>query len=390
MKKQSVLFSLTIMLVLLTSMVFQVTPAAAVNPSIVVNGNFEAGNSGFTSSYGYVAPAANALVPEGLYTVTTNPHNVHDGFNSRTDHTSGSGMMFVGNGASNTTDIVWQGSLSQDLIVGQSYDFSAWVLNADGGANAILTFKAGGVTIGSLTVTSINWVRLYGTFVADAVRPALYLTNAQSAAGGNDFAIDDISIYAAGTHTPPSTGTTASTTVVTTSGSPSGIGNSVTFTATVTPAGATGSVDFYEGDTYLGTGVLSSGVAIYSTAALALGTHTIQAEYSGDATYMVSYGTVSQVVTSVPAPTITTIAPTTGPIAGGTTVVITGTNLTGGTVTFGSLAATCTVNSATQITCTTPAHAAPCSGGMPSSFTLQQLVVPTATVRLASGARSLP
>ncbi len=170
--------------------------------------------------------------------------------------------------------------------------------------------------------------------------------------------IPDISIYAAGTHTPPSTGTTASTTVVTTSGSPSGIGNSVTFTATVTPAGATGSVDFYEGDTYLGTGVLSSGVAIYSTAALALGTHTIQAEYSGDATYMVSYGTVSQVVTSVPAPTITTIAPTTGPIAGGTTVVITGTNLTGGTVTFGSLAATCTVNSATQITCTTPAHAA--------------------------------
>jgi hypothetical protein len=60
----------------------------------------------------------------------------------------------------------------------------------------------------------------------------------------------------------------------------------------------------------------------------------------------------------IPAPTITGLAPTSGPVAGGTTVVITGTNLTGGTVTFGGSAATCTVNSATQITCTTPPHAA--------------------------------
>jgi hypothetical protein len=39
-------------------------------------------------------------------------------------------------------------------------------------------------------------------------------------------------------------------------------------------------------------------------------------------------------------------------------VIITGTNLTGGTVTFGGTPATCTVDSPTQITCTSPAHAA--------------------------------
>ena len=62
--------------------------------------------------------------------------------------------------------------------------------------------------------------------------------------------------------------------------------------------------------------------------------------------------------TYVPAPTISTIVPNSGPTAGGTTVVITGANFTGGTVTFDGTAATCTVNSDTQITCTSPAHAA--------------------------------
>jgi uncharacterized repeat protein (TIGR01451 family) len=50
------------------------------------------------------------------------------------------------------------------------------------------------------------------------------------------------------------------------------------------------------------------------------------------------------------------LTPTSGPETGGTIVVITGTELTGGTVTFGGTAATCTVDSSTQITCTTPAH----------------------------------
>ncbi|CAN7403178.1 IPT/TIG domain-containing protein [Aminobacter sp. LjRoot7] len=57
------------------------------------------------------------------------------------------------------------------------------------------------------------------------------------------------------------------------------------------------------------------------------------------------------------APTVTSISPTSGPTAGGTPVVITGTNFTGATaVTFGASVATgFTVDSATQITATSPA-----------------------------------
>jgi hypothetical protein len=64
--------------------------------------------------------------------------------------------------------------------------------------------------------------------------------------------------------------------------------------------------------------------------------------------------------TFVAAPTVTGISPTNGPIAGGTSVAITGTGFTGATaVKFGTIAATSyTVNSATSITATSPAGSA--------------------------------
>jgi len=61
-----------------------------------------------------------------------------------------------------------------------------------------------------------------------------------------------------------------------------------------------------------------------------------------------------------PAPSITTIAPTSGPTAGGTTVTVTGTGFTGATkVAFGPVPATSfTVVSDTEITAVAPAQAA--------------------------------
>ncbi|WP_345739054.1 IPT/TIG domain-containing protein, partial [Prosthecobacter algae] len=63
---------------------------------------------------------------------------------------------------------------------------------------------------------------------------------------------------------------------------------------------------------------------------------------------------------AVAAPTLTNVAPNSGPTAGGTSVVITGTDFTGATdVTIGGTAATSfTVDSATQITAVTPAGTA--------------------------------
>ena len=65
------------------------------------------------------------------------------------------------------------------------------------------------------------------------------------------------------------------------SANPSAAGQSVTFTATVTPATATGSVQFLDGGAPLGTAPISGGVARLTSTTLAAGTHSITATYSG-------------------------------------------------------------------------------------------------------------
>jgi len=65
---------------------------------------------------------------------------------------------------------------------------------------------------------------------------------------------------------------------------PSVFGNSLTFTANVTPASATGTVVFFDGSTPIsGNLALSSGTAALTIPALGAGTHSITAQYSGDA-----------------------------------------------------------------------------------------------------------
>jgi sugar lactone lactonase YvrE len=75
-------------------------------------------------------------------------------------------------------------------------------------------------------------------------------------------------------------------------------GQSVTFSASVTPAGAgtpTGTLSFYDGLTLIGAAQpLVAGMASLTTAALAAGSHNITAIYSGDANFIGSRSAVIQ------------------------------------------------------------------------------------------------
>ena len=93
------------------------------------------------------------------------------------------------------------------------------------------------------------------------------------------------------------------TSVVASSANPTVFGQSVTFTATVTANGPgsgipTGTVTFMDGSTTLGTGTLNgSGIAIFTTAALAVGSHSITAVYGADGNFTTSSSSaLSQVV----------------------------------------------------------------------------------------------
>lgn len=63
---------------------------------------------------------------------------------------------------------------------------------------------------------------------------------------------------------------------------PAVVGQSLTFTATVAPDGATGTVQFLDGTTVMGTAVLSNGAAAFATSSLAVGDHSVTATYPGD------------------------------------------------------------------------------------------------------------
>jgi uncharacterized repeat protein (TIGR01451 family) len=88
----------------------------------------------------------------------------------------------------------------------------------------------------------------------------------------------------------------ATATALTSSVNPSSPGQSVTFTATVTSVAGTptGTVQFKDGGTSLGAPQsLSGGVATFATSSLSAGTHAITADYSGDANFNSSTGTLS-------------------------------------------------------------------------------------------------
>jgi hypothetical protein len=133
----------------------------------------------------------------------------------------------------------------------------------------------------------------------------------------------------------------ATTTSLLTSGSPSLLGEPVTFSATVTSFyGAIPNselVTFSASGTVIGTGTTVGGLATFTTSFLTPKPHTIKATYAGDATFATSFGTVTQVVDKNATSTI--LASSLNPSVYGQSVTWTAT-----VTTLGSVAPTGKVN----------------------------------------------
>src|ERR1700716_1936993 len=97
--------------------------------------------------------------------------------------------------------------------------------------------------------------------------------------------------------TVSTSGPIATTNSVHSSGTPSVFGQLVTFTVTVSPAPpANETVAFADGATPVGSAPLdSSGIAILSTSALGVGSHTVGASYAGDSSFLASNSSTVQV-----------------------------------------------------------------------------------------------
>jgi hypothetical protein len=217
------------------------------------------------------------------------------------------------------------------------------------GPTGTITVTSGGATLGSGTITSSN-----GT-VTLSINTLPVGSDSITATYSGDANYNS----AIGTATQ-TVGKANSTSALTSSANPSLPGSPVTFTDTILPGDATGTVTFTSGSTTLGTSTVSGGIATLTNSTLPLGSDLVTATYSGDGSYNSSVATVTQTVAKT-TPTVTVSTPGSSTFGQSVTITAsvppgpTGTiTITSGGVTLGSGTITSSNGTVTITTTTLP------------------------------------
>lgn len=162
--------------------------------NLLVNGNFEAGNTGFTSDYIY---SPGDIVNPRTYDVVTNPRNSHPLAWSMTDHTSGSGYLLAANGSVDQARVVWRQSVS--VQPGTVYAFSGWAASWNGTSPdpqpPVLSLLINGVSVGGLLPVPQEhgvWTNFIVSWSSGAATNATIEIRDDSVSWGDDLALDDL------------------------------------------------------------------------------------------------------------------------------------------------------------------------------------------------------
>ena len=164
----------------------------ASNPGteLIINGDFESGNTGFNSDYTY----ATNLWSTGNYWVGYNANIVHPNFNGLGHSSPGSSMFLVVNGSTIPNTVVWSGTIIVDP--GNIYELSLWVSALTPFSPAILEVFINGVLLPQImqcpSQTNIweeytaNWNSINDTIAI------ITIVNLNITSSGSDFGIDDM------------------------------------------------------------------------------------------------------------------------------------------------------------------------------------------------------
>jgi len=185
-------------------MLFVAVSAQAVcEDNLIVNGDFESGNTGFTSEYDY---SPSDMYPPGKYTIDTSPKNVHSSWADYGDNTSGSGNMLIvnaacndggGSGCSSAVEVIWE----QTVTVNSNtpYVFRYYLSSSYPVAPAQIQVTINGSVIGTDYASSnvAEWDENSYTWNSESATSAtIVLKDLTRQYNGDDFAIDDISFRA--------------------------------------------------------------------------------------------------------------------------------------------------------------------------------------------------
>jgi hypothetical protein len=194
-----------------------------------------------------------------------------------------SAVLQVVSQASTTTTLV---SSANPAVAGQAVTLTATVKSPAAGAiSGSVTFTDGATMLGVNTLDSNGMA----TLTTSALGVGTHMLTASYSGGSNSSFADSTSTTVAQVVTTDVTATT-----LVSSSNPSVSGQPVTFTATVAAVAPgtgtpTGSVQFMDGTTMLGTAMLDgTGTGTYVTSTLSVATHAVTAVYAGDATHATS------------------------------------------------------------------------------------------------------
>lgn len=174
-----------------TSLFFSASIARADLINLIQNGDFENGNTSFSSDLTY--DPTPPFSTDGYYAIGTNPVDWFSSWLNIGDHTSGSGNMLIAtpNGASN----VWYQSIN--VVEGTEYTFSGWGVHVSTNAPALLSIRVDTTELGSLMLSSPSngdWTQFSFTYTAPSTTTVnLFIADTQPFTNGNDFALDDLS-----------------------------------------------------------------------------------------------------------------------------------------------------------------------------------------------------
>jgi autotransporter-associated beta strand protein len=215
----------------------------------------------------------------GSHTVTASYSNSDGFFNNSA--TASTFVQTVGQADTATAAV---NSSQGTTVYGQAVTFTTSVTvkaPGTGTPTGTVTFRDGGVTLGTVPVAG-------GSVSFTTTAPLSVGSHSITATYNGDSNFNSSSSPAAFTQVVTKADTNVGT--VSSNQSPSGFGQAVTFTVTVSARAPgtgtpTGTVTFLEGTTALGTGTLSGGTASFTTSSLAAGAHSITASYAGDGNF---------------------------------------------------------------------------------------------------------